>query len=303
MISNWQIRAVILSVLLTIAAYVGISLYAGWRETVAIFSQIGWLGLAIALALSFLNYLLRFVRWDIYLKYLQHSIKAWPNFLIYVAGFALTTPPAKAGEAIRSYYLTKYQVPVSTSLAVLVSERISDLVAIVLLSCLGVWQYEVARMPILLTLIFIGLFGYLVVRPPQFIQNHPHKIVSKINEIIVCCRRTNNLRNLIITSVISLFSWGAEAVAFYFVLHWLHWDISFNTAVFIYAISMLAGAISFLPGGLGGAEAVMISLLLLKGLDKQSAFAVSIFIRLTTLWFAVLLGFMALFSLMRDKND
>ena len=47
----------------------------------------------------------------------------------------------------------------------------------------------------------------------------------------------------------------------------------------------------------------MISLLLLKGLDKQSAFAVSIFIRLTTLWFAVLLGFMALFSLMRDKND
>ena len=43
-------------------------------------------------------------------------------------------------------------------------------------------------------------------------------------------------------------------MAFYFVLHWLHWDISFNTAVFIYAISMLAGAISFLPGGLGGAE-------------------------------------------------
>ena len=62
----------------------------------------------------------------------------------------------------------------------------------------------------------------------------------------------------------------------------------------VYALAMLAGALSFLPGGLGGAEAVMVAALTLKGVDQPSAVAATIIIRLATLWFAVALGLLAL---------
>ena len=57
---------------------------------------------------------------------------------------------------------------------------------------------------------------------------------------------------------------------------------------------MLAGALSFMPGGLGGAEAVMIALLTLNGVPMPVAVAATVFIRLATLWFAVVIGLVAL---------
>ena len=88
----------------------------------------------------------------------------------------------------------------------------------------------------------------------------------------------------------------AVILTFYLVLEWLGADISFSFAIFVYAISMLAGALSFLPGGLGGAEAIMISLLVLKGMAMPAAIAATVFIRLATLWFAVLIGLLALYK-------
>ena len=86
----------------------------------------------------------------------------------------------------------------------------------------------------------------------------------------------------------------AEALAFYWLLGWLGLDVPIAFAVFVYAVAMLAGALSFLPGGLGGTEAVMVGLLIWKGVFLPEAVAATILIRLTTLWFAVFLGVIAL---------
>jgi hypothetical protein len=49
-----------------------------------------------------------------------------------------------------------------------------------------------------------------------------------------------------------------------------------------------------LPGGLGGTELTMIALLGLAGIDGGTAVAATAVIRITTLWFACILGFLAL---------
>ena len=69
-------------------------------------------------------------------------------------------------------------------------------------------------------------------------------------------------------------------------------DLEFlrGIAVFVYAIAMLAGALSFMPGGLGGAEAAMVALLVWGGASSPEAVAATVLIRLATLWFAVVLG-------------
>jgi uncharacterized protein (TIRG00374 family) len=70
-----------------------------------------------------------------------------------------------------------------------------------------------------------------------------------------------------------------------------------TTAAFIYAFAMLAGAVSFLPGGLGGAEAAMLAILEIVGVGHATAVAATLLLRLTTLWFAVGLGIVAVSTL------
>ena len=64
-----------------------------------------------------------------------------------------------------------------------------------------------------------------------------------------------------------------------------------TTAVHI-AIA-LAYRVSFVPGGLGGTELVMGSLLIVAGVDAPVAVSAVIICRLATLWFAVAIGLVA----------
>src|SRR5699024_8687885 len=72
---------------------------------------------------------------------------------------------------------------------------------------------------------------------------------------------------------VGLISWGAEAIAVYHVAHVLNIPVGPIAATGIYATAMLAGALSFLPGGLGSTEAVMVSLLILVGAPIPAAVA------------------------------
>src|SRR5690606_28338431 len=105
-------------------------------------------------------------------------------------------------------------------------------------------------------------------------------LVAHASEMLGGARRCHRPGLLGVATVISVIAWGAEALAFYWMLGWLGADISLSFAIFVYALSMLAGALSFLPGGLGGAEAVMVSLLVLKGMTMPAAIAATVFIRL-----------------------
>ena len=106
--------------------------------------------------------------------------------------------------------------------------------------------------------------------------------------------RCFSLPMLLYGIALGLIAWGAEGIAFFYIMHVLGSDISLQTALFIYSFSMLVGALSFLPGGLGGTEASMVALLMLNGIGQPEAVAATVLIRLATLWFAVALGIVAL---------
>jgi uncharacterized protein (TIRG00374 family) len=95
---------------------------------------------------------------------------------------------------------------------------------------------------------------------------------------------------LYIGLILGLTSWAAEGVAFYIILVALDIPSPLGLAIGIYAVSILVGAISFLPGGLGSTEATMTLLLVLGGADTATAVAATLICRVATLWFAVILG-------------
>ena len=59
----------------------------------------------------------------------------------------------------------------------------------------------------------------------------------------------------------------------------------------IYSSSLIIGAISFIPGGVGITEGSIAGLLTLGGIELSVALVLGIMIRIFTLWFGVGIGF------------
>ncbi|WP_282349057.1 lysylphosphatidylglycerol synthase transmembrane domain-containing protein [Pseudomonas sp. PS01301] len=298
-LTGWRLKALILSVVGSALGYLGFSLWAGGAEILKAVSNVGLGGLLLALSMSCLNYALRFSRWQLYLKVLGEKVGAKDSFEIYIAGFALTTTPGKAGEALRGVFLKPLGVGYDKSFAVFISERLSDLCGVVALALLGISMYPQARSIVFVVagIVTIGLAVLTSRTVINWIGVAADKSRGRIKSLLTSLYRMSVAaydchRPLVLASalIISIFAWGAEALAFYWILEFMGADIPLQIAIFIYALAMLAGAVSFMPGGLGGAEAVMVGLLTWKGMPVPDAVAATVLIRLATLWFAVAIG-------------
>ena len=293
------LRAVFWSVALAALGYLGLSLWAGWRDVVAAVVQVGPWVLAGLLALSLVNYLLRFLRWARYLALLEAPVPWRINLDAYFAGFALTTSPGKVGEMLRSVLLKPHGVPSAASVAAFFAERVSDLLAILVLAAVGLWAYAPAR-PIVglaLAAVVVALllvqWTALIAAIDRWAQARPQKwarLVVKLCEVVLHFRRCFSLPAMGMGLALGVVAWFAEGLGFWWLLLALDHPLPLSTAVFIYAFAMLVGALSFLPGGLGGSEAAMVALLSLNGFPEASAVSATLICRLATLWFAVGLG-------------
>jgi uncharacterized membrane protein YbhN (UPF0104 family) len=283
-------------------AYLAFVLWSGWDNVAAALAKAGWSGVAVALVLSLVNYGLRFARWQLYVRAMGHPLPWRPSLQVYVSGFALTTTPGKAGETLRSVFLKAWGMPYTQSLACILGERMSDLLAIVLLSLWGLASYPGARS--------IGMGGAAIVIV-LFAAMSSRRLLAAIARrftgqgglasaarhavgILQAARRCLAPSLLVPASVLSVLAWAAEGYAFHFLLSRMGFDIAVPQAVSIYAVSLLAGAVTFVPGGVGSAEAVMLWLLHWSGVGTSQAVAATVLIRLATLWFAVVLGAIAL---------
>jgi uncharacterized membrane protein YbhN (UPF0104 family) len=279
--------------------YAALTTSVGVAEVASAVRRVGAGGLAVALALSLANYGLRFARWEAYLTALGHRLPRWTSLRIYLAGFAWTVTPAKAGEALRGMMLERLGVPFKASVAAFLSERISDLAAIVLMAMLGLAIYPESRLPVVLGLA-AALGGWYLLSQPRAVdgarrieaavRGRLRGFVGAVADTLEAGRRCHGSGLVTAALALSLAAWAAEAVALYLVLHWMGAEVSLVIAVFAYALAVLAGALSFVPGGLGGTEAVMIGVLLWQQVPMELAVAATLLIRMTTLWFAVVIG-------------
>lgn len=300
---DWVNRAVVISVIVAGAAYLGAAMFSGWGAVLEAIAAVGTLGIIAALTLSLINYLLRYLRWQVYLRRMGHRLPNKQVLPIYLAGFALTTTPGKAGEAVRGIWLNRLNVPYTDTFAAFINERFSDLLAIVLLALLGLHLFPKLLQIVLLGAVFALLVPIFLIwaanrKLPVLITRRLgerlHRLTAHIHSWIKQSRRCLDWRTLLITSALSIIGWLAEVFAFALILHWIGYtELPFLYVGFVFSIAMLAGAISFMPGGLGSTEAAMIALLVSGGIDLAGASAATLLIRLTTLWFAVCLGLLA----------
>ncbi len=327
-------RGVILSVAAGAALYV--LLAAGYGDGRQVVSQLRSISpglIALGLFLASLNFLFRFVRWHYYLRLL--SVPAWPqpkpdrvdgdethlslldSMLVFFSGFALTVTPGKVGEVLKSYLLREsYRQPIARTAPIVLAERLTDLIGVLLLALIGVstWMrpehhYLIGiGVSLCLSLTLLATWRSLVYLVLSFVEKLPAfgpKLAPKLREFYDSAYVLLRPVPLLLATVTSVFSWFCECLAFYITIHGFAdgGQASVTLATFIYSVMTVAGALAFVPGGLGVTEGGMALLLAELGpMPRASAVAATLLIRMETLWFAVFLGVLALVWFSRRRH-
>jgi uncharacterized membrane protein YbhN (UPF0104 family) len=283
--------------------YVAASFAVGGRAVADALDQVGWPTLVVALCLSLVNYALRCMRWRGYLAALGVKLDWETAEAIYVSGFAFTATPGKAGELMRGAFLKREGATFLVATAAFLTERLSDLVGIVLVALPGAASQPRGAIIVGLGIALIAALGLtlsqgaLLGRIHARLQDAPLPLAGKFSallSLLIVARRCHRPAAFARATALSLAAWAAEAIAFYIVLLRLGVDIGPTAAMSIYALGAIAGALSFLPGGIGGTEAVMTGLLIASGAPEAKALAATLVIRLATLWYAVAIGALAI---------
>jgi uncharacterized protein (TIRG00374 family) len=294
------IRQLLVCVVLSIVFYGAWVVFTGADEVWSSVTLLGLSGWSIILGLSLFNYLLRFIRWDLYLRRLGCNVPVLSNLMAYLAGFGFTTTPGKVGEAVRSVYLKRFGVSYVHSLSAFFVERFVDMISMIIVASLAAYAFESTRWLVGLT--FIATIALLPLVHSQwfydFLERRRQAFKSirlrSIGEHLLKMLQTSaallSSGPLYMGLFLGLCAWAAEGLALYVVLDYMGADTTLLLAAGIYGVSILAGAVSFVPGGLGGTELVMGSLLMLTGVDAPVAASAVIVCRLATLWFAVIIG-------------
>jgi glycosyltransferase 2 family protein len=279
--------------------YLAFTIYADVGLLAKSFSYFNWLLLPLLLALSYLNYASRFLKWDYYLKELKVEIKTIDSFYIFMSGLIMSVTPGKMGELLKAYLVKQVTgTPVSKTAPVIFVERITDFISLVMIALVGAYLFDYGK----IIVIAVGIFFLLVL----FIISSRKlslKILEMLGKIRILSKQTHNLhqiynsayillrpRPLLYMTGLSLVSWGLECFGYYLILLNFGTGLSLIWSSFSYAFATIIGAISMLPGGLGVTEGSLTFFLIQKDIPNEVAVASTFIIRVVTLWFAVLVG-------------
>ena len=295
-----------------VAAFALACLY-GLRGDIALVSLAplarSWDLVALAALCSLLNYAFRIIRWQRYLARLGRALPFGFTSLTYLAGFAFTVSPGKVGEMARARYYSRLGIPLAEVAGAFFVERLMDVMAMLVLAALLVAaapRYNIAMWSagamVLVVLVTLAILPWSSIARRLESQAHLPRVIVRLGvgvaKALCAARSLLSPGALLYGFLLGLVAWGLEGLGLY-TLGSLFPAAHLGAAagVGIYAVAVLVGAISFLPGGLGGTEAVMTALLTAQGFSVGDALLVTIVCRVVTLWFAVLIGWMAIFVL------
>ena len=267
--------------------------------------------LVIILILELVSLLIRSYRQKIFLNHLGLKLSFVSNFKIYLGSMSLIFTPGGSGTIIKSHFLKEnFGSSYSKFMPIALIERYHDLLAVNTILFLSlIFYYNLASAFIVGVSSTLLIVIFLIIKNKTLLVKTQKKLtnVKFLNKFIPNSEFNESLELLSKSKIFSLAwliglsSWIIDAIAVYFAFLAFNLDFEFLHAFQIYFTSLSYGAISLLPGGIGLTESSFLGLLTSNGLDFSISSSLILFVRLTTIWFATILGFIVMRFILR-KN-
>lgn len=288
--------------------YIVLVLWSDWQELAAALRSFPWQWLPLIVALTLINYIVRVFRWHWWLGIVGVRIRRWDSARIFGVGSLMVMTPGKVGELLKSYMVKNVTgTPMSVTAPVIVSERIIDGIAMLLLASVGLIAFPEPRaQAVALLLLAAFTVGIVIIQIRPLALKllglaHRLPVVHKFADSLLAIYDSSYTifrpAHLLFALLLGIVCWGTSGLAFGVVLVGfgapLTWQTMFQ-AVFIFNISTVIGALFALPGGLGGFEgSAVFWTTRLFGMTASTATAAALLIRFCTLWLGVGIGFVS----------
>lgn len=286
---------------LVLAGLAGLAAATGWQETMAQVAGLHLWQLGVLLALSLVNYLSRGLRWHMFSRRLGLGLSLVSDLRHFLAGFAMSVTPGRVGELVRMRWIGRETGwAFERTAPLMLVDRASDLAALGLLlaAALALSPTGIAfGGPV----VVLALAGAVIATRPKLLAGVAvlgRRVITRLAGLwdmltaAAASLAVFSAPGLMATGVgLGLVGWVAEGYAFFLLLDWMGAGIGPALAIAIFVFSGIAGGLTGAPGGIGGAEAAMVALLSLQGVALEAALPATAIIRVTTLWFAIGIGF------------
>ena len=244
------------------------------------------------------------IKWHFLLKNCEIDIPLRKSIAVFFAGVAFEITPGQIGALIKSQLLkTSSNIPRTKTVPIIVAEKVYDLISAILASIIGIIILGMDFYLIIIAILALAvIFFFMFYRPASEIffkritkTKFFSKYVDNMSEFHVIAQKSTNVKAATVCIPLGVTYWFIISAAAYYTL--IAFDINvldYLTVLAIYTTSILLGAISFVPAGIGVAEGSIAGLFTLNGIDVSTALILSVMIRVLTLWFSVSVGFIAL---------
>ncbi|MCD6588774.1 MAG: flippase-like domain-containing protein [Candidatus Fermentibacteraceae bacterium] len=298
-------------IVIAIAVYTVLVLRSDIQNVVSAADSVNPVWIPLFLILPLFNYAVRFLKWQYFLHRIEVKVPVKESFLVFIAGFSMTVSPGKMGELLKCSLLKKRRnIPIEKTSPVVVAERLTDLISMVLLALIGALlvKSRIALPAAGAGAVFVAAAMFIVMnrRAWDLFSKVAHRIpfLGKRKHLFDDFRDASvkllDMKSLAVSVPIGMVSWGIEALVLCVVAASMGYHLPPGVALLSHAAGSVAGAISMIPGGLGLTE-ITIDGILCDYLPAATATVTTLLMRFATLWFSVVLGITALIALKKNQ--
>ena len=243
-------------------------------------------------------------RWHLLLVNSKIFIPKKDSFVIWLSGVSLTIIPGRIGELVKSQLLkTKFGIPRSKTVPVIILEQLYTLIGIIIVSFFGIWFFELGAY-VLTFFIAMLIFTFILLASRKLFnkliavlekRKFTSRFVEPLSSSYDTIKKSSRGPIVFYATGLTVIFWMLEAISIYFVLLSFGIDnMEFLMIIPTYTTSLMLGFLSFLPLGLGVVEGSLASFFSLQGIEVSLSLTLVIIIRLFTRWYGVTMGFIAL---------
>jgi len=273
-----------LSLLLGVLLFLAVLYFSNIEKVIETLKHSSIIFLTLALFSGIILILLKGFRWKVFLTFINVHTSFYLALSSFNAAMFLgNLTPGRLLEPIRGYLLklkTKCSFSETTSLVII--ERIVDILVYILFSLVAIQMVRsqlpggVARFSLisLFAAFFIAVVGLLILNSKKltlkffmlvsklpFIKRFKNRASGFAKKFSSAFHKIKSIKKLTITLFLTSITWISEGSILYFALLSVGVHLPILVCTGLACLSVLIGLLSFLPGGLGSTEVVLITLL------------------------------------------
>jgi glycosyltransferase 2 family protein len=296
---------VVIGLCVSFVVFLLVAVFGGFSNVLDTIAHANLLYYFLAFASVFSGYVVRYGKWDYYMKMLKLKVHQTKSFLVYLSAYSMDITPGRVGRIVAAYTLKKItRIKFMSIVPIVTMDLFTDffgfaILALVAAIYIGKYLIYIVIFDLVLVIPFVliinpWIFNFIKTRKRKgfFLRKleehgkHYYMSQNKLNKPSIY------LGSLIFTVPADILN----SLGLYFALLAVNVKPHAIISLFIFSTSQIFGMVSSLPGSIGVADATLVALLkTMLGLSPALSSAVTIMTRIATLWFGVILGIIVLF--------